>query len=467
MQPTSHDFKANAHRALGDAQPAARHGMMRAVSPPSARRRSRACRNSTRCATTASRHQESRAGASRFLSRNFREERRSRRAARSTGAAPRERGARHHPRHLPRRRRQDRDQGQVDGRRGDRAQRSLEKPTASRRSKPISANTSSRSATRRRATSSRPAIHLVKEQVAESFRAAHTHLPPGAPARGAARSCATRRAASARRNSSPPMSASPAPISSSRRPARSIIVTNEGNGDLTQNLTQASISCWRAREDRADPRGRGDAAAALGAFRDRAGILDLHHGLDRAAPARRYGRTGGISRRAARQWAQRDSRQRVPGHAALHPLRRVLQPLPGLWRDRRPCLWLGLCRADGRGADAATRSASRKRATCPTRRLFAGAAKSVCPMRIPLPKMMRHWREREFERHLRPRRLSRGAEGLGVYRAQPAALSLCRRYRRRRRWAGRAGRAAGFARCRWPRAGPRAATCRRPKARPS
>src|SRR5262249_42126841 len=27
---------------------------------------------------------------------------------------------------------------------------------------------------------------------------------------------------------------------------------------------------------------------------------------------------------------------------------------------------------------------------------------SVCPMQIPLPKMMRHWREREFERHLTP-----------------------------------------------------------------
>ncbi len=29
---------------------------------------------------------------------------------------------------------------------------------------------------------------------------------------------------------------------------------------------------------------------------------------------------------------------------------------------------------------------------------FCGRCEAVCPMRIPLPKMMRHWREREFER---------------------------------------------------------------------
>ena len=29
---------------------------------------------------------------------------------------------------------------------------------------------------------------------------------------------------------------------------------------------------------------------------------------------------------------------------------------------------------------------------------FCGKCESVCPVRIPLPRMMRHWREREFER---------------------------------------------------------------------
>jgi L-lactate dehydrogenase complex protein LldF len=38
----------------------------------------------------------------------------------------------------------------------------------------------------------------------------------------------------------------------------------------------------------------------------------------------------------------------------------------------------------------------------PNASTFCGRCESVCPMMIPLPKMMRHWREREFERHLSP-----------------------------------------------------------------
>lgn len=41
-------------------------------------------------------------------------------------------------------------------------------------------------------------------------------------------------------------------------------------------------------------------------------------------------------------------------------------------------------------------------AALPNASTFCGRCESVCPMRIPLPKMMRHWREREFERHLTP-----------------------------------------------------------------
>src|SRR5271165_320950 len=38
----------------------------------------------------------------------------------------------------------------------------------------------------------------------------------------------------------------------------------------------------------------------------------------------------------------------------------------------------------------------------PNASTFCGKCESVCPVRIPLPKLMRHWREREFERHLSP-----------------------------------------------------------------
>jgi L-lactate dehydrogenase complex protein LldF len=38
----------------------------------------------------------------------------------------------------------------------------------------------------------------------------------------------------------------------------------------------------------------------------------------------------------------------------------------------------------------------------PNASTFCGKCESVCPVKIPLPNLMRHWREREFERHLAP-----------------------------------------------------------------
>jgi L-lactate dehydrogenase complex protein LldF len=48
----------------------------------------------------------------------------------------------------------------------------------------------------------------------------------------------------------------------------------------------------------------------------------------------------------------------------------------------------------------------------PNASTFCGRCESVCPVRIPLPKLMRHWREREFERHLGP---SAQRYGMGVW----------------------------------------------------
>ena len=44
----------------------------------------------------------------------------------------------------------------------------------------------------------------------------------------------------------------------------------------------------------------------------------------------------------------------------------------------------------------------------PNASTFCGRCESVCPVRIPLPSLMRHWREREFERHLQPRAVRQG-----------------------------------------------------------
>jgi L-lactate dehydrogenase complex protein LldF len=57
----------------------------------------------------------------------------------------------------------------------------------------------------------------------------------------------------------------------------------------------------------------------------------------------------------------------------------------------------------------------------PNASTFCGRCESVCPVRIPLPKLMRHWREREFERHLTPPTV-RKALGLWAFLAKRPRL---------------------------------------------
>jgi L-lactate dehydrogenase complex protein LldF len=57
----------------------------------------------------------------------------------------------------------------------------------------------------------------------------------------------------------------------------------------------------------------------------------------------------------------------------------------------------------------------------PNASTFCGTCESVCPVRIPLPNLMRHWREREFERHLMPA-TTRANLGLWAWLAQRPSL---------------------------------------------
>ena len=57
----------------------------------------------------------------------------------------------------------------------------------------------------------------------------------------------------------------------------------------------------------------------------------------------------------------------------------------------------------------------------PNASTFCGRCESVCPVKIPLPKLMRHWREREFERHLTPA-VQRFGLGLWAFFARRPAL---------------------------------------------
>ena len=77
----------------------------------------------------------------------------------------------------------------------------------------------------------------------------------------------------------------------------------------------------------------------------------------------------------------------------------------------------------------------------PNASTFCGKCESVCPVKIPLPKLMRHWREREFERHLLPQSLRTNLAVWAWFARRPAAYRLATRIAA---WTlGRLGRKSG------------------------
>ena len=164
----------------------------------------------------------------------------------------------------------------------------------------------------------------------------------------------------------------------------SVIVTNEGNGDLTATLPAMHIVVASIEkivptlEDACDD----PAAARRARPRARRSPPTPPSPPGRAATGDPDGPSAyhvvlldnGRSEMLGSEFA---------GHAALHPLRRLPQSLPGLWRHRRACLWLGLSGADGRGADARSFMASTASRDLPNASSFCGRCEAVCPMDDP------------------------------------------------------------------------------------
>jgi L-lactate dehydrogenase complex protein LldF len=68
-----------------------------------------------------------------------------------------------------------------------------------------------------------------------------------------------------------------------------------------------------------------------------------------------------------------------------------------------------------------------KAANLPNASTFCGKCESVCPVKIPLPGLMRHWREREFERHLTPPIVRTNLALWGWFARRPAAYRMATR----------------------------------------
>jgi len=58
-------------------------------------------------------------------------------------------------------------------------------------------------------------------------------------------------------------------------------------------------------------------------------------------------------------------------------------------------------------------------AQLPNASTACGKCEEVCPVRIPLPKLMRHWREQEFEKHLTPSAVRWGLRSWGTLASYP------------------------------------------------
>ena len=165
-----------------------------------------------------------------------------------------------------------------------------------------------------------------------------------------------------------------------------VLVTNEGNAELTQGLPRTHIVVASLEK-------------VVPTLEDACTLLRV---LARSATGQEFSAYTTIADRAQAteptstgrpsfhvvlvdNGRSAGGRQRVPGHPALHPLRRLHEPLPGLPDHRRPRLRLGLSGADGRGADAAVHRHRAGATICPARRPSAAAARrsarsgSRCP----------------------------------------------------------------------------------------
>ena len=246
-----------------------------------------------------------------------------------------------------------------------------------------------------------PAIHLVKEDVAESFRRAHDRLDAARSLEEVRQLCAEARAVLR-----PLFLAADVGITGANflvaETGSSIIVTNEGNGDLTQLLPRVHIVMASLEK-------------VVPTLEDAATLLRL---LARSASGQEFSAYTTLST-GPRRAGDEDGPEEY--HVILLDNGRSAL-LGGEFQDMLRCIRCAACLnhcpvygAVGGHAYGSVYPGPMGAVLSPalfglegSAHLFnastlCGRCESVCPVKIPLPKMMRHWREREFERRLSPR----------------------------------------------------------------
>jgi len=245
-----------------------------------------------------------------------------------------------------------------------------------------------------------PAIHLIKEQVAETFRAEHRSLDPDRSLAEPRQMCDEARAILR-----PHFLAADVGITGANflvaETGSSIIVTNEGNGDLTQTLPRVHIVMTSLEK-------------LVPTLEDAGTLLRL---LARSATGQEFSSYTTIST-GPRRAEDLDGPEQY--HVVL--LDNGRSALIGSeFQDMLRCIRCSACinhcpvytaiggHAYGwvyPGPMGAVLTPSligiEAAGHLPNASTFCGRCESVCPVKIPLPKMMRSWREREFAAKLSP-----------------------------------------------------------------
>src|SRR4029079_2894099 len=263
-----------------------------------------------------------------------------------------------------------------------------------------------------------PAVHLNKSQIEADFRRVHTNLPPDRDLSeptallGEARSVLRER-----------FLAADVGITGANflvaETGTSIIVTNEGNGDLTQILPRVHVVLASIEK-------------IVPTLEDAAQILRV---LARSATGQDMSVYTTLSTGPGRA-GDPDGPEQY--HVVLLDNGRSAM-LGTEYQDMLRCIRCGACmnhcpvyHAVGGhaygwvypGPMGAVLTPSLigvdKGGNLPNASTFCGRCEEVCPVRIPLPKLMRHWREREFERHLSPATVRSGLKFWGFFAKRPA-----------------------------------------------
>ncbi|HYG89004.1 MAG TPA: LutB/LldF family L-lactate oxidation iron-sulfur protein [Azospirillum sp.] len=264
-----------------------------------------------------------------------------------------------------------------------------------------------------------PAFHVSKEQVADAFRAAHTDLPPERSLEEPRELITEARLMLRRRFLEADVGITGANFLVAET-GSTIIVTNEGNGDLTQTLPKVHVVICSI--DKVIP-----------TLEDVSTLLRL---LARSATGQEFSAYTTFST-GPRRPGDLDGPEEF--HVVL--LDNGRSALLGTeFQDVLRCIRCGACMNHcpvygavgghaygwvypgpiGAVLDPAL-IGIREAGHLPNASTFCGRCEAVCPMRIPLPKMMRHWREKEFEEKLQPATMRRGL-GLWAWFAKRPAL---------------------------------------------